>query len=145
MAWSTPKTWNVGDVSTAADFNTYVRDNENALYGTVYQLAVVSGTTSVWGGGYNTGTCVQMGQLVFASGTWSASVAIASSTVVLTMPAGVGKPATETIMSGNVMNVFARYDAMPAGTILFYGASNSGNNIPSGNYFTLDGHWTVGQ
>lgn len=27
MAWTSPKTWNVGDVLTAADMNTYVRDN----------------------------------------------------------------------------------------------------------------------
>jgi hypothetical protein len=27
MAWNTPKTWNVGDILTASDMNTYVRDN----------------------------------------------------------------------------------------------------------------------
>ena len=30
MAWTTPKTWAVGDIMTAADMNTYVRDNMNA-------------------------------------------------------------------------------------------------------------------
>ena len=32
MAWSTPKTWTAGSVLTAADMNTYVRDNDSALY-----------------------------------------------------------------------------------------------------------------
>lgn len=30
-AWTNPKTWNVGDILTAADMNTYVRDNLSAL------------------------------------------------------------------------------------------------------------------
>lgn len=32
MTWTTPKTWNVGDAATAADMNTYVRDNSSYLY-----------------------------------------------------------------------------------------------------------------
>lgn len=31
MAWTTPKTWAVNDVLTAADMNTYVRDNMNVV------------------------------------------------------------------------------------------------------------------
>jgi hypothetical protein len=31
MAWNTPKTWAVGDILTASDVNTYVRDNTNFL------------------------------------------------------------------------------------------------------------------
>lgn len=31
MAWTTPKTWNVGDIMLASDLNTYVRDNTNFL------------------------------------------------------------------------------------------------------------------
>lgn len=31
MAWTTPKTWTVGDVLSAADLNTYVRDNAKWL------------------------------------------------------------------------------------------------------------------
>lgn len=32
MAWTTPKTWNTGDLVTAADLNTHVRDNMNVLF-----------------------------------------------------------------------------------------------------------------
>lgn len=53
MAWTTPKTWTVGEVLTAANMNLHVRDNENFLftYGTAYdrassEIAVVN-TTSV--------------------------------------------------------------------------------------------------
>ena len=31
MAWNTPKTWSVGDVLTASEMNTYVRDNTGFL------------------------------------------------------------------------------------------------------------------
>ena len=31
MAWNTPKTWGVGDILTASDMNTYVRDNTDYL------------------------------------------------------------------------------------------------------------------
>jgi hypothetical protein len=37
MSWTVPKTWNVGDIGTAADLNAYVRDNSNFLYGTPWQ------------------------------------------------------------------------------------------------------------
>lgn len=32
MAWTTPKTWNVGEVLTASNMNVQVRDNLNYLY-----------------------------------------------------------------------------------------------------------------
>lgn len=32
-AWTTPKTWSAGDVLSATDLNTYVRDNSNFAYG----------------------------------------------------------------------------------------------------------------
>lgn len=47
MAWSTPKTWNVGDVLTASDMDTYVRDNTNFLYQRPYILAYNSVLVSV--------------------------------------------------------------------------------------------------
>lgn len=33
MSWTTPKTWSVGDVLSAGDMNTYVRDNFFAVFG----------------------------------------------------------------------------------------------------------------
>ncbi len=33
MAWTTPRTWVVGETPTAAQFNAHVRDNLNFLYG----------------------------------------------------------------------------------------------------------------
>lgn len=35
MAWTTPRTWVVGEVATAANFNTHLRDNMNSLRGSV--------------------------------------------------------------------------------------------------------------
>jgi hypothetical protein len=52
MAWTTPRTWTVGAAGTAADLNTYVRDNTSFLYGDVgwTALTLQSGwaTTSGW-------------------------------------------------------------------------------------------------
>jgi hypothetical protein len=31
MAWSTPRTWSAGETLTAANFNTYIRDQQNAM------------------------------------------------------------------------------------------------------------------
>jgi len=41
MAWTTPRTWNVGELVTAAFLNTNIRDNTNALLHPI----VLSGTT----------------------------------------------------------------------------------------------------
>lgn len=38
--WTTPKTWNVGDVLTAADMNTYVRDNTSYLHDPIVDYTV---------------------------------------------------------------------------------------------------------
>ena len=32
MAWTTPKTWVTGELATASDLNTYIRDNQNAIF-----------------------------------------------------------------------------------------------------------------
>ena len=48
MAWTTPKTWAAGDVVTAAQLNTNIRDNMNALAG-------VTLTGSLQTGSVNTG------------------------------------------------------------------------------------------
>jgi hypothetical protein len=32
MAWTTPKTWSAGETLTAANFNTHIRDNLNAIF-----------------------------------------------------------------------------------------------------------------
>lgn len=52
MAWSAPKTWNAGDVLSASDMNTYVRDNSLFLLSgrpvaTVYQNSGADYTLTV--------------------------------------------------------------------------------------------------
>lgn len=51
MAWTTPRTWTVGETPTAAVFNTHVRDNLNFLYSPpscrVYNSANLSTTSGV--------------------------------------------------------------------------------------------------
>ncbi len=45
MAWTTPKTWTTGDLVTAVDLNTHLRDNFNALKGVPSIAANFSTTT----------------------------------------------------------------------------------------------------
>lgn len=44
MAWATPKTWSTGELVTASDLNTFIRDNTNALFKPNFAEVVGSGT-----------------------------------------------------------------------------------------------------
>lgn len=81
MAWSSPKTWNVGDVLTAADMNTYVRDNAGYLHGDAgtVDLAAVSlrfGTGGIMRGHrhpYGADRHIENGRLVAIANSTSVS------------------------------------------------------------------------
>uniref|UniRef100_A0A6M3JX75 Tail protein n=1 Tax=viral metagenome TaxID=1070528 RepID=A0A6M3JX75_9ZZZZ len=45
MAWSAPKTWTAGEVVTASDMNTYIRDNQRYLKGIGQVPTIESGLT----------------------------------------------------------------------------------------------------
>lgn len=47
MAWTTPKTWAVGELLTAADMNAYVRDNTEYLHTTPQVAVRLTSTQSV--------------------------------------------------------------------------------------------------
>ncbi len=42
MAWTTPKTWTTGELVTAAQLNTHIRDNLNALFNPVTGVATIT-------------------------------------------------------------------------------------------------------
>lgn len=46
MVWTSPKTWAVNDIMTAADLNTYIRDNSNAISKLTTYVPVWSGTVT---------------------------------------------------------------------------------------------------
>jgi hypothetical protein len=46
ISWTTPKTWAVGDPGTAADLNTYIRDNSNFLASASGATVATSQTTA---------------------------------------------------------------------------------------------------
>ena len=50
MGWTTPRSWSVGEVPTAANFNTHLRDNLNALddrgYVEVYRNSAATHTSN---------------------------------------------------------------------------------------------------
>lgn len=92
MAWTTPITWAVGDPLTAAAMNTYVRDNENYLYGYLPPAASVTMYVSASTGndsndGLSWGTpkatlqaavtaLASTGGTIYAAGTFTAGFAI---------------------------------------------------------------------
>lgn len=59
MAWTTPRTWTVGEVVTAAELNEQIRDNVGYLYDRAVTGIVNSGGTIIGGSRYtvsHTGT-----------------------------------------------------------------------------------------
>lgn len=68
MTWTTPKTWVTGDVLTASDMNTYVRDNTNYLNTQVGSAPILAGSDTT----ERTTTAVAPGT------TWQVTVSIPS-------------------------------------------------------------------
>ena len=67
MAWTTPRTWVSGEVPTAANFNTHVRDNFKAIgdaWGSYTPTWASSGTAPTIGNGTLAGYYLQAGKLV---------------------------------------------------------------------------------
>jgi hypothetical protein len=46
MAWTTPKTWSAGETLTAANFNTHIRDNLNAVGPTIARARTTGDVTN---------------------------------------------------------------------------------------------------
>jgi hypothetical protein len=99
MAWTTPKTWAVGDVLTAADMNTYVRDDLEALApaGTLYAsmtpvFSSANANASI-GNGFTNGRYLQIGKRVHYYGRMVAgsSTAFGSGTLRISLPVNSGQ------------------------------------------------------
>lgn len=88
MAWTTPKTWAVGDPGTSSDLNTYVRDNAKFLYGDVAWTApaLQNGWVNV-GAPYNLAGYRLAGNWVELRGAIKNGT-ITSGTLLFTLPAG---------------------------------------------------------
>lgn len=67
MAWTTPRTWVAGNILTAAQLNTDVRDNTNALYDSQKRLAYVDKGTGGTSNYTASATSVSAAADVFAS------------------------------------------------------------------------------
>lgn len=49
--WTTPRTWVTSETVTSTEMNTHIRDNENFLYGNVFQMANALGDVPILTGG----------------------------------------------------------------------------------------------
>jgi hypothetical protein len=84
MAWTAPKTWNVGDPGTSADLNTYIRDNSSFLFGDA-GWTNVSAFTNTWAAGGTAPGFILIGRVVYLRGTMTAGTANATA---FTLPVG---------------------------------------------------------
>lgn len=120
MSWTTPKTWAVGDVLTAADMNTYVSGNDSAIlpYGVTVQTwtpALTASTTNptLGTGSSASGHFYRVGQLCtayFFIKFGSAGVAAGSGLYRISVP----------LTASSVMGTPAFYRAGP---VTFYDSS----------------------
>lgn len=109
--WTTPKTWNVGDILTAGDMNIYVRDNSTYLHDVGPQGMTYTAYTPVWGSagvapvlnnGTITGRYLRVGKMVhsyliltagttttFGNGIYNFTIPVASAASMENIPVGV--------------------------------------------------------
>lgn len=131
MSWSAPITKAVGDPLTASDWNTYVRDNESALYGDSWATPTFLNSWAVYNAAYPVAyrkvgsSCVLRG--LIASGT------IGSGTPAFVLPAGY-RPSTNQIFVVASNDAFGevRVDATTGNV-----ACTVGSNV----WVSLDGIW----
>lgn len=98
MAWTSPKTWSTGDVLTAADMNTYVRDNLDAAFplasgpsGTSWSPTVTGSTTDP-GGESTSGTYIRIGDLVLANFVVDFGSTSGSGLIGMSVPVTIADP-----------------------------------------------------
>jgi len=115
MAWTIPKTWNVGDVLTSTDLNTYVRDNSSFLYGDTNEVAVtIASGWANFGGGFLPLNVRKFGSFGVVSGLVFNNSGVTTNypSTMGTLPIGY-QPAATAIASGIVGSspiVLARID-----------------------------------
>lgn len=120
MTWTTPKTWAVGDPGTAADLNTYIRDNSSFLFGdTAWTAPTLVNSWANAGGSAAPAGYRKVGNLVLLKGAINAG---ASNTLAFTLPAGYN----------------------PTGTLSFpINAYNSGTNANVGGFVSVGSSGSV--
>lgn len=89
--WTTPKTWNVGDILTAADMNTYVRDNTSLLVNGLYRKTTTKDNV-------NSGATVDLlnGEITIGANVMGAS-GVLRATLICDYLNNTGSGATETV------------------------------------------------
>jgi hypothetical protein len=89
MAWTTPRTWVANETATAANLNTHVRDNLNALYGTdsTYTPTLSQGASTNIAKTVNEARYIQNGRIVDVWMVLSSTAAgTAGSNVTVSLP-----------------------------------------------------------
>ncbi len=104
MAWTTPRTWVTNETATAANFNTHVRDNLNALYGTdsSYTPTLSQGASTNISKTVTAARYIQTGRIVQAWVDLAATGAgTAGSNITVTLPVTAsGHSANQVIGAG---------------------------------------------
>lgn len=115
MAWTAPRSWSVGEIPTAAEFNTHLRDNLLAAFPagvtftsytpalTTFDLGSGTVTPNLGSTGVASGRYLQIGKLVFSWATlvWSgAGCTAGTGGYLLSLPVNAS---TVTISAGQML------------------------------------------
>ena len=112
MAWTTPKTWADGDIPDAADLNTHIKANLDALSTHAHSGAAGDGSAAL--APVSTITFANQGSTPAAPG--SAKVAVFSEAETMTVRAGASGAATVTSLAGHVHTLQERQNITSTGT-----------------------------
>ena len=112
MAWTTPKTWADGDIPDAADLNTHIKANLDALSTHAHSGAAGDGSAAL--APISTITFANQGSTPAAPG--SAKVAVFSESETMKVRAGASGSATVISLAGHVHTLQERQNITSTGT-----------------------------
>jgi hypothetical protein len=112
MAWTTPKTWADGDIPDAADLNTHIKANLDALSTHAHSGAAGDGSAAL--APISTVTFANQGSTPAAPG--SAKVAVFSESETMKVRAGASGSATVISLAGHVHTLQERQNITSTGT-----------------------------
>lgn len=142
MTWTLPKTWNVGDVLTSTDMNTYVRDNSNYLYGDTARVPVPLAANWVnFGSNFAPLSVIRTGSQVHLFGMIknNTGATAGNGVVVGTVPSAYIPPDYQPSVA-DANGAFCRLDIQPSGNIT---PTDMAAGIVNGGFLALNMYYSL--
>ncbi|MCU4184033.1 hypothetical protein K6U06_06650 [Acidiferrimicrobium sp. IK] len=134
MAWTSPRTWAVGDPATSADLNTYVRDNTAYLFSAIGGAGGGGGMVVLYANGASTGAGIPSGSIGVILHLDQVVVTMGSTGGAITFPI-VPFSSWAQIIPVNVGTIAGSiYEIVPSTTgFTFHVLDTAGADMTSGN------------